>query len=430
MTPLFVIAILFSLLFAFFFSAMESAYRTANKLQIELEGRLGKLTGRILSFFVNHPAPFVGTTLVGSTVSLVIFTALLTIVLLPVIHTGLPNFINNAFIIIFIQCLSAAIIILVIAGILPRLLAIANPNAVLSALAVPFYLCFLVLFPLTYPLIALSRFFIVRVFRMKYDERRPFFASPEIHTDLEPSVIPQAEDTILDKNIFYNALEFKTVKIRDCMIPRTEITAVELNDTIEKLRELFVESGHSKVIIYKQSIDEIIGYCHSSSLFKRPDEIREILTPIIIVAETTSANELMIRFLRERKSMAVVIDEFGGTAGIVSMEDIIEEIFGKVDDERDEEDERIEQKIDDVTYLLSARLEIDYLNETYGWGLPTGEYESLGGLILAYTEDFPQQGETVSIPPFSFTILATGNNRIDTVKINLEGRSMLSKRDI
>lgn len=140
------------------------------------------------------------------------------------------------------------------------------------------------------------------------------------------------------------------------MIPRTEITAVELNDTIEKLRELFVESGHSKVIIYKQSIDEIIGYCHSSSLFKRPDEIREILTPIIIVAETTSANELMIRFLRERKSMAVVIDEFGGTAGIVSMEDIIEEIFGKVDDERDEEDERIEQKIDDVTYLLSARL--------------------------------------------------------------------------
>jgi len=291
-------------------------------------------------------------------------------------------------------------------------------------LSVPFLLSFIILFPLTYPLVALSRFLIVNVFRMKYDERKPFFGSPEMHhADPVASELPEAEDIILDKKIFYNALEFKTVKIRDCMVPRTEITAVELNDPIEKLRKFFVESGHSKVIIYKQSIDEIIGYCHSSSLFKRPEEIREILTPIIIVAETTSANELMIRFLRERKSLAVVIDEFGGTAGIVSMEDIIEEIFGEVDDERDEEDERIEQKIDETTFLLSARLEIDYLNKTYGWGLPTGEYESLGGLILAHTEDFPQQGEVISIPPFSFTIQATGNNRIDTVKVSLHSFS-------
>ncbi len=420
MTPLPVTEIILSLLFAFFFSAIEVTYRAANKLQMELEARLGKVTGRILSFFVKHPARLIGTTLVGSTVSLVIFTALLSLVLLPAIHTGLPDFLNNIFTIIFIQSLSAAIILLVIAGILPRLLAIANPNAILSALAIPFYLSFIILFPVTYPLIALSRFIIVRVFRMKYDERKPFFKSPEIrHAEPGPDTIPVTEDITLDKRIFHNALEFKAVKIRDCMIPRTEITAVELNDSIEKLRKFFVESGHSKVIIYKQSIDEIIGYCHSSSLFKKPEEIREILTPIIIVAETTSANDLMIRFLREHKSLAVVIDEFGGTSGIVSMEDIIEEIFGKIDDARDEEDERIEQRIDETTFLLSARLEIDYLNETYGLGLPTGEYESLGGLILAYAEDFPQQGEVVSIPPFHFTICATGNNRIDTVKVNL-----------
>jgi len=424
MTPLLLTGIFVSLLFAFFFSAMESTYRAANKLQLELEARLGKLAGRILSFFIKRPSWFIGTTLVGSTVSLVVFTALLSVVLLPVIHTGLSGFFNNTFVIIFIQSLSAAIIILVIAGILPRLLAITNPNAVLSSLAVPFYMCFIILFPVTYPIIALSRFLIVRVFRMKYDERKPFLGIPEIHhVQPETDTIQHVEDIVLDKKIFHNALEFKTVKIRDCMVPRTEITAVELNDPIEKLRKFFVESGHSKVIIYKQNIDEIIGYCHSSAMFKTPHEIREILTPIIIVAETTSANELMIRFLREHKSLAVVIDEFGGTAGIVSMEDIIEEIFGKIDDERDEEDERIEQKIDESNFLLSARLEVDYLNETYGWELPTGEYESLGGLILAHTEDFPQQGEIINIPPFSFTIQATGNNRIDTVKVSLHSFS-------
>jgi putative hemolysin len=202
------------------------------------------------------------------------------------------------------------------------------------------------------------------------------------------------------------------------MIPRTEIISVGSESGIKKLQEAFVESGHSKIIIFRDSIDDVIGYCHSSALFKRPQKIEEILTPIITVPETTLANELMIRFINERKSLAIVVDEFGGTSGLISMEDVIEEIFGEIEDEHDE-DHLIEQKIDDRTYLLSARIEIDYLNETYGWQLPTGDYETLSGLILEHARDIPKPGETIEIPPFTFIIQATLETRINTVKLIL-----------
>lgn len=195
---------------------------------------------------------------------------------------------------------------------------------------------------------------------------------------------------------------------------------MELNEGIDRLKEAFIESGHSKIIVYKESIDDVIGYCHSSALFRKPRDIREILTSIIVVPETTLANELMIKFIDERRSLAVVLDEFGGTSGIVSMEDVIEEILGDIEDEHDE-DNLIEQKLDDNNYLLSARLEIDYLNDAYGWELPEGDYETLGGLILTLTEDIPEPGETVQSPPFTFTIQSTLENRIDVVRLTLSG---------
>jgi CBS domain containing-hemolysin-like protein len=205
------------------------------------------------------------------------------------------------------------------------------------------------------------------------------------------------------------------------MIPRTEIVAVSLEDGITRLKAAFVESGHSKILIYRETIDDVIGYCHSSALFKKPVTIEEILTPINIVPETMMANELMVQFIKNHKSLAVVVDEFGGTSGLVSMEDVIEEIFGEIEDEHDEDD-LVEQKLDEHTYLLSARHEIDYLNEAYAWHLPHGDYETLGGLILSFTEDFPDQGDSISIPPFRFIIQSTDDNRIDTVKVVLENQ--------
>jgi CBS domain containing-hemolysin-like protein len=195
-----------------------------------------------------------------------------------------------------------------------------------------------------------------------------------------------------------------------------EIASVGFDEGIDVLRNAFVESGHSKILIYKETIDDLIGYCHSAALFKRPSRIEEIITPVIITQETAMANELLVQLIKERKSIAVVVDEFGGTSGMVSMEDLMEEIFGEIEDEHDSDD-LIEMKVDDRTFVFSARLEVDYLNDNFGLNLPLGEYETLGGLILSFTEDFPKQGDMITIIPFTFQILKTDKKRIDTVKV-------------
>jgi len=428
MNALLLFGIVISLIFSIFFSVLETSFKAANKLQFELESRLGNLAAQLLIFFAKRPAWFTGTTFIGTTLSLVAFGTLMSLISMPLFQNLLPEKISNDFAIIVIQTAISAFIVLAIATVIPKTAIISNHIQVLNFLVIPFTVSFALLAVFTFPLLAISRFLVLRVFRSTGKEEKAPFKNTDLrpYTNKVTDATVQPEDIELDKKIFHNALEFKTVKIRDCMIPRTEITSVELNESIKRLREAFVESGHSKVIIYKQNIDEIIGYCHSSALFKRPQEIKDILTPIIIVPETALANELMIRFINEHKSLAVVIDEFGGTAGLVSMEDVIEEIFGEIEDEHDEEGHLIEQQLSDNTYLLSGRLEVDYLNETYDWELPTGEYETLGGLILSYAEDFPKQGQTIEVPPFTFTIQTTGVNRVEAVMVQVEngGKSL------
>ncbi|MEQ8810485.1 MAG: transporter associated domain-containing protein, partial [Imperialibacter sp.] len=212
----------------------------------------------------------------------------------------------------------------------------------------------------------------------------------------------------------------KTVKVRDCMVPRPEIVAVDIEDGIEELKNAFIESGHSKIVIYKNTIDEVIGYCHSLEVFKKPKDIKSILTPIIIVTETSLVNELMIQFLTERKSLALVVDEYGGTSGIVSMEDIIEEIFGEINDEHDDDEDLVEEKIDQRNYILSARLEIDYLNDRYDLNLPVGDYETLGGLILSVNENIPEVNDIIEVAPFVITVYSKTDNRIDRVKLTVQ----------
>ncbi len=415
--------VIISLAFSFFFSGIEIAFFSANKLQIELQGKQGVLWGRIMSQFVKKPSWFIGTTLIGNTLALVLFGILITQMIEPTLVTILPDGFKNDVYVLLLQTVISTLIILFTAEFLPKSLFLINPNLMLAALAVPFRIMFYILSPITFTIVYLSKVVIVHVLRLEYSEEKPAFGLTDMNHYLKnmQNLKHENEEIELDKKIFHNALEFKTVKVRECMIPRTEIIAIASDEGIDKLREAFIESGHSKIVVYKETIDDIIGYCHSSALFTKPKSVAEILTPINIVPEAMMVNELMIQFIKDRKSLAVVVDEFGGTSGIVSMEDIIEEIFGEIEDEHDEDD-LIEQKLDDHTFLLSARHEIDYLNDAYNWALPEGDYETLGGMILSFTEDFPEEGAAITIPPYTLIIQSTEDNRIDTVKIIIEKR--------
>lgn len=412
--------ILITLILSAFFSGIEIAYLSANKLQIELQVQQGQFTGKVLAKFLKKPSMFIGTTLIGNTISLVLYGILMAQLLVPEIRElAGPSFDNEAAILI-LQTVISTLIVLFTAEFLPKSLFMINPNRMLTVFALPFNIIYYLLFPVVFTIVSISKFVIQRILRVEYSDEKPVFGLTDLNNYLKTMLRIKHEnsDVQVDQEIFHNALQFKTVRVRDCMIPRTEIAAVDLNDGMDKLKQAFLETGHSKIIVYKDKIDDVIGYCHSSALFKKPDNIESILTPIIAVPETTLANELMLRLIEEQKSLAIVIDEFGGTSGIVSMEDVIEEIFGEIEDEHDEDD-LIEQKIDAKNWLLSARLEIEYLRETYGWPLPDGDYDTLGGLILSHTEDIPKPGETVSIPPILLTVQSTLDNRIDTVKLTL-----------
>ncbi|MCX8491136.1 MAG: hemolysin family protein [Cyclobacteriaceae bacterium] len=419
------ILIAITLAFSFFFSGIEIAFLSANKLQIELQGKQGVLWGRIMSAFLKRQSWFIGTTLIGNTLALVLFGIYMAQQIEPWLASNLPQSINDEVFILVFQTLISTLLILFTAEFLPKSLFLINPNLMLATLAVPFRIIYIILAPLTFSIVYLSKIFIIYVLRIEYSEEKPVFALTDLNNYLKSmlKVRHEDEDVGLDKKIFHNALEFKTVRIRDCMIPRTEVTAVDVKEDIDKLTDAFIQSGHSKILVYKESIDNVIGYCHSSALFKKPQHIEDILTPINIVQETMMANQLMVQLIKEQKSLALVVDEFGGTSGIVSMEDVIEEIFGEIEDEHDDDD-LVEEKIDKNTYLFSARLEVDYLNDHYKWELPKGDYETLAGLILSYTEDFPAEGETVVIPPYSFTIQKTENKLINTVKLTVDLESL------
>ena len=409
-----------SLVFSFFFSGIEIAFLSANRLQVELRGKQGIWSGKIMSYFMRNPSRFIGTTLIGNTLALVIFGNSMAVLFEPILAENLPPSINNEPSILLIQTVLSTLLILFAAEFLPKSLFMINPNFILSTLALPFVVMYALLAPVTFTIVNLSKWVIMGLLRLEYSEERPVFGLTDLNHYLRnmQKVHHEDEEIDLDKKILHNALEFKKVRVRDCMIPRTEIAAVALEDGMERLKKAFVESGHSKIVVYRDTIDDIIGYCHSAALFRNPKNIEEILTPISNVTETALANDIMVQLLRERRSLAIVLDEFGGTAGLVSMEDVIEEIFGDIEDEHDS-DYLTEQKLDEKTFLFSARLEVDYINETYHWQLPVGEYETLGGLILAYSEDFPLKGEKVEVPPYTFVIQSTRGNLIDTVRVEI-----------
>lgn len=417
--------IIASIIFSAFFSGIEIAFVSADKLQIELQRKQGELAGRILGNFMNRPSSFIGTTLVGNTIALVVYGYFMAVLLEPPIARMLPEGLNPELadiLVLLLQTLVSTLVVLVTAEFTPKSVFLLNPNWLLNVFAIPVMIIYVIMYPVVWVITNLSQFIIRKVLGLPYSEDKPVFELTDLNNFIQRNMVHQDDGRdsgeLVDTKIFNNALEFKTIRVRDCMVPRTDIKAVEIDDDIETLKKAFFESGHSKILVYRDSIDDIIGYCHSLELFKKPKDIASILAPIIIVPETMLVNELMIQFITEHKSLALVVDEFGGTSGIVSIEDIIEEIFGDIQDEHDVE-ELIELQLSPSVFKLSARQEIDYLNEKWGWGLPTGDYETVGGLILSVKQDIPSMEEEIQVGPYKFTVLGIQGNRIDMVKLEI-----------
>ncbi len=418
--PNHIIIVVVSLLLSAFFSGIEIAFISADKLHIELRSQQGHLSDRLLSGFLKKPSWFITTTLIGNNVTLVIYGIFMAVILEPLIINALPMLMDNQLVVFLVQTIIATLIVLITAEFLPKSLFLINPNKMISVMAIPIYVIYILFFWAVWIIVTLSKFMIEKVLRLEYSEDKPVFGLIDLNQYIRKMMADQeaAKKQEVDAKIFSNALEFKTVKVRDCLVPRTELVTVNVEDSINDLKAAFIESGYSRVLVYKESIDNIIGFCNSIELFKKPTKIIDILTPITIVPETFLANELMIQLITERKNIALVVDEYGGTSGVVTIEDIIEEIFGEIQDEHDEED-ILEQKIDENNYIFSARHEIDYLNDKYHFHLPEGEYETLGGLILSVTEDFPEEKEVIEFNEYFFTIENIENNRIDKIRLTL-----------
>ncbi|MDH5365986.1 MAG: hemolysin family protein [Cyclobacteriaceae bacterium] len=413
--------IFISLAFSAFFSGIEMAFISSDKLQIELQGSKNTFVAKSLYKFIKNPSKFIGTTLVGNTLALVLYGYLMALLLEPYLYAHLPEIFQNQGTVLLLQTVISTLIVLTTAEFLPKSIFMINPNGMLTVFALPMRLLMFVMTPVTFFMVRLSRFIIVRVMGLEYSDTKPVYKLTDLNNLIKNTLASndsEKNSVEVDSKIFSNALEFKKIRVRECMIPRTEITAVNIDEDLAELKQAFGESGHSKIVVYKESIDEVVGYCHTLELFKKPQKIADIVTPLMIVPETMLANELMIKLIAERKSLALVVDEYGGTSGIVSIEDIIEEIFGEIQDEHDDED-LTEQQLDEFNYLLSARHEIDYLNEKYEWNLPTGEYETLGGLILSIAEDLPKKGQTIIQSSFAFTIQSVEDIRIETVKLTI-----------
>ncbi|MDZ7896824.1 MAG: hemolysin family protein [Arcicella sp.] len=415
------VGIIVSIIASAFFSGVEMAFVSANKLYFELQAKQGVITGQIISKYLKNPSKFIGTMLIGNTLSLVAYG----IFMEGYLHHQIEHFfpILHGIAAGLIASLIGTIIILMTSEFTPKSIFLLNPDGFLEVLAIPILIINTIMYPLVWAIVGLSKWFINNVLRLEYSEERPAFGLTDLNNYLQNlnRKVSTEEETEVDTKIFNNALEFKQVRVRDCMIPRTEIVAVDIENGIDELKKVFVESNHSRVLVYKETMEDVLGYCHSLSMFKKPKEIQGILTPIPIVPEAMPAKDLLFKFSKEHKSLALVVDEFGSTAGLVSMEDVMEQIFGEIEDEYDDKEDLTEKRLEDKTYLLSGRLEIDYLNDKYGWNLPEGDYDTLGGMVISVNEDIPELNEVIVNQPFSFQIMERTDTKINLVKLTIVG---------
>ena len=413
MEPISVIIILTTLVLSAFFSGFEIAYVSSNKVHVEILKKQEGVIANVLTKLTRKPSKLLATMLVGNNVALVVYGFEMG----KVMTVLLPFFFQN----VLWHTIISTLIILITAEFMPKVFFQIYANQLLKVFAIPAYFFYLLFYPFSSFVMWISDFVLRVFFKTKGDYVPLSFSKVELVDYISEQMenAPKKEEVDSEVQMFQNALEFSGVKAREIMIPRTEIVAVELNESIENLIATFVSSGFSKILIYNENIDDILGYVHSFDMFKKPKNIKEVLIPIVNIPETIQINEVLNILTRKRKSMAVVLDEYGGTSGIVTLEDIVEELFGEIEDEHDK-DKFIEEQISDTEYLFSARLEVEYLNETYHLDIPESEeYETLGGFIVLHNEGIPTQGEVIEIPPFTFTIEACSQTKIETVRLTV-----------
>ncbi len=409
--------IIIALLFSAFFSGCEMAFISSNKLLIELNKKKYPRLGRIIDTFINNGSLFISTLLIGNNIALVVYGLEMGRILTPFIE----NYVSSSSSILFIQTTLSTILILVTAEFLPKILFRINPILVLNITALPLLLFYTIFYPISKLTVFLSEFLMSKILKTPEKKNTKKIVLGRIDLDnlisLHHEKLEENDDNAKEVKLLKNALDFSKVKIRECIIPRTEISAIEVNENLEILTRRFIETGYSKILIYKKSIDNIIGYIHVSELFKKPKQLKNAINPLSIVPETMTANKLLEVFIKEHRSIALVVDEFGGTAGIVTMEDILEEIFGEIDDEHDVSD-LIEKKLSDDEYIFSGRVEIDYINEKYNLSIKESEnYETLAGFILQHNESIPKNDEELIIDNFKLKIKLASDNRIELVNL-------------
>lgn len=412
--------IILCLVLCAFFSGMEIAFVSSNKIYLELEKKQNNFVSNILSKITEKPSKFIATMLVGNNVSMVIYGFFMGDLLIKWLKMLQFEFSDLTY--LLIQTLISTLIVLITAEFLPKVFFQIYANNLLTFFAIPAYFFFILFNYISSFIIWISDVILRKFFKTEGDFIPLFFTKSELGNYIteQMSSVEDHENVDSEIQIFQNALEFSGVKARDIMTPRTELVAVEIYDSVSKIRDLFIETGYSKILIYQNSLDDIVGYVHSFELFKKPRSIKSIMIPVEFVPETIFIKDCLNLLTKKRKSIAVVLDEYGGTSGIITVEDIIEELFGEIEDEHDVDEESVEKQLDENNYLFSARLDVEYINQEYKLSIPESDsYGTLGGFIVDYTKEFPQVGDKISIDNYHFIIEQASNNKIEVVKMTI-----------
>lgn len=423
------IIIFLSIIFSAFFSGMEIAFVSANKLHIELEKKNDGFLAKILGKITKNSSKFIATMLVGNNISLVVYSYFMGELMLVWFQTFLPSkylFINYLLsdLELLTQTIISTLVILVTAEFLPKALFRIYANETIKIFALPAYVFFILFYFITSFITKISDFFLRVLFKTKEGESQTEFSKEELGNYISEQLDTGNEKEEVDSEIqiFQNALDFHKVKAREIMVPRIEITAIDIHTTVAVLKQIFIETGLSKILVYKNSLDDIIGYVHAFELFKNPKTIKSILLPVEIAPESMLIGDVLNVLMKKRKSIAVVVDEYGGTSGIITVEDVVEELFGEIEDEHDNQ-ELLEERIGANEYRFSGRLEVDYLNEEYNLNIPKEEaYETLSGFIINYTENIPAEKEVVNVAELYLEILKASSTKIDEVYLKFDSK--------